>query len=138
MSRPISCKRAAQRSTSSAKRVLQAPLGLDLLEQRDGGRLDAVRLHRVDVIAPLHGAHAAHARILVGEAAHEVVEQSLAHRAFGDAYAIDAEVLDDLQQDRETGRKHRRALRIDVLEIEIVHMPRGDHALGEAAQIVEQ
>ena len=92
----------------------------------------------VDVIALLHGAHAAHARIFIGESAHEVVEQSLAHRALGDAYAIDAEVLDDLQQDRQTGRKHRRALGIDVLEIEIVHMTRRDHALGQAAQVVER
>ena len=138
MSRPVSCSRAAQRSTDSASGSSSPHSDSTCCEQRDRGRLDAVGLQRVDVIALLHGAHAAHARILVGEAAHQIVEQSLAHRALGHAHAIDAEVLDHFQQDRETRRKHRRALGIDVREIEIVDVPGRDHALGEAAQIVER
>jgi hypothetical protein len=53
------------------------------------------------VIAHLHRAHAAHARVLVGESAHEVVQQALAHRALGHPHPIDAEALDDLPEDRE-------------------------------------
>jgi hypothetical protein len=49
------------------------------------------------VVALFHGAHAAHARILVGEAAHQVVQQPLAHGAFRHAHPVDAEVLDDFQ-----------------------------------------
>ena len=120
------------------ERILEPPFRLHLLQQMHGGGFDAVGLQRIDVIALLHGAHAAHARILVGEAAHEVVQQSLAHRAFRDADAVDAEVLDDFQEDRETRRKHRRALGIDVLEIQIIDVPGRDHPLGEAAQMIER
>ena len=61
----------------------------------------------------------------------QIVKQSLAHRAFGDAHAIDAEVLDEFQQYRETRRKHRRALGVDVLEIEVIDVSGRDHALGQ-------
>ncbi len=90
------------------------------------------------MVALFHGAHAAHARILVGEAPHEVVQQPFAHGAFGLAHPIDAEVLDDFQQNRQPGGKHRGALGIHVLQIEFIHMARGDHPLGERAQIVER
>jgi hypothetical protein len=120
------------------QRILEAPFGLDLLEQRTAVASTRSACSAVDVVALLHGAHAAHARILVGEAPHEVVQQSLAHRAFGHAHPVDAEVLDDFQQDGQTRRKHRRALGVHVRQIEVIDVTRGDHALGEAAQVVER
>src|ERR1700753_4115911 len=89
------------------------------------------------MVALLHRAHAAYARILIGEAAHEVVQETLAHRALRDPDAIHAEVLDDLQQNRESGGKYRRALGVDVLEIEVVDVACRYDTLGEAAQIIE-
>jgi hypothetical protein len=53
--------------------VFQSPGVFDLLQQRHRGRFDAVSLHFVDVVALLHGAHAAHARIFIGESSHEIV-----------------------------------------------------------------
>ena len=96
------------------QRIFQSPLGFNLFEQGDRGHLDAFCLGDVDVIAFLHGAHAAHARILVGEPPHEIVEQSFAHRALGYANPIDAEVLDHFQEDREARGKHRRALGVNL------------------------
>ena len=89
------------------------------------------------MVALLHGAHAAHARILVREAPHQVVQQALAHGAFRLANPVDAEVLDDFQENRQPGGKHRGALGIHVLEIEFIHVPRRDHPFGERAQIIE-
>ncbi len=114
MSSPVSCSRAAQRSTDSASGIFQTPIRLYLLEQADCGGLDAVGLQLVDVVALFHRPHAAHARILVGEAAHEIVKQPFAHRALGHAHPIDAEVFNDLQQDRQSRREHRRTLRVHI------------------------
>ena len=138
MSSPLSCSRAAHRSIDSASGVLEPPLRLDLLQQAYGGGFDAVGLQRVDVVALLHGADAAHPGILVGESAHQIVKQSLAHRAFGDAHAVDAEILDNFQEYRETRRKHRRTRGVDVLEIEVIDVSRRDHALGQRSQMIER
>ena len=86
------------------QRVFQSPVGFDLFQQLHGGRFDAVRLHGIDVIAQFHGAHAAHPGVLVGESPHQVVQQPLAHGAFRDPDPVDAEVVDDFQQDREAAR----------------------------------
>src|SRR5208337_2655840 len=91
---------------------------------------------RIDVVAFLHGAHAAYTRIFVGEAAHEVVQQPLAHRTLGDADSIDAEVLDDFQQDGEAAGKHGRALGIHVGQVEIIDVAGGNDPVGETAQII--
>ena len=109
-----------------------------MLEQAHGRGLDAIRLQLVDVVALFHRAHAANARIFVGEAAHEIVEQSLAHRAFGHAHTVDAEVLDHFQQYRQSRGKHRRALCVHVRQIQFIDMSRGDDALGESVQVVER
>ena len=97
MSRPVSCSRAAQRSTDSASGS-SSPQSDSTCSSRStavASTRSACRL--VDVVAHFHGAHAAHARILVGESAHQVVEQPFAHGAFGHADTIDAEILDHLQ-----------------------------------------
>ena len=138
MSRPVSCSRAAQRSINSASGSSRPHSDSTCSSSADRRGFDAIGLLRIDVVALLHGAHAAHARVLVGEAAHEVVQQSLAHGAFGHPDPVDAEVLDDLQQDREPRGKHRRALGIHVLEIQLIDVTRGDDALGEQPQVVER
>ena len=137
MSSPVSCSRAAQRSADLGERVLESPFGLDLLEQRDGGRFDAVGLQRVDVVALLHRAHAAHARVLVGEAAHHVVQQALAHRALGDAHAARCPRLSTISSRiASPAGKHRRALRVDVRQLQLVDVAGGEHPLGELLQIL--
>ena len=119
------------------QRVLQTPLGLDLLEQGHRRRFDAAGLNFIDVVAFLHGAHAAHARIFIGESSHQVVQQPFAHGTLGLADPVDAEVFDDFEENRHAGWKHRGALGVHILEIELIHMTRRDHALGERAQVVE-
>ena len=113
------------------QRVFQAPFGLDLFQEpvRRWTRRDRPEL--IDVVALFHGAHAAHARILVREAAHQVVEQSLPHGAFGHANPVDAEVFDHLHHDRQAGRKYRRPLGVHFRKIELVHVSRGDHPFGQ-------
>ena len=69
------------------ERLVQLPLAGRLPQEIQRRRFDALGLRRVDVIALLHRAHAALARVFVGEAADQVVQQTLAHRAVRDAHA---------------------------------------------------
>ena len=64
--------------------VRELPAASDLLEQRRGRGFDARRLLQVDVVAPLHRANRALARVLVVQAAEHVVQQTLAQRAAAD------------------------------------------------------
>jgi len=87
------------------ERILETPIGFHLFEQATTVASDAISLLRIDVVALLHGPDAAHPRILVGEAAHHVVQQALAHGPLGDTECGRSPVLDDLQQDGETAGK---------------------------------
>ena len=137
MSRPdlVQPRRPAQHGFR--ERIFQPPIRFDLLEQGDHRRFNPIRLDAVDVIAHFHGAHAAHPGIFIGEAAHQIVQQALAHGALGHPDAVYAEVLDDFQQYGQSGRKHRRALGIHVRQVELVHMAGRDHPLGEQPQVVQ-
>ena len=120
------------------QRIFQPPVGFDLFEQAHRRGLDPLRLALIDVIALSHGAHAALARIFIGEAAHEVVQQPFAHGTLGDAHPVDAETLDHLEQNGEAGRKHRCALRIHFRQIQFIDMAGGNHPLRQAVEILER
>ena len=90
--------------------IVQRPFGLGLAQEVQCRRLHSRGLRQIDVIAPLHGAHAAHARILVGEAPDQVIKQAFAQRPFGGLHRLDVEHGENLRQDRHAARKHRQAL----------------------------
>ena len=73
------------------ERLLQAPVLAHRLQKGNRRRLDAVRLGCIDVVPGLHRAHAARARILVGETAEQVVQQALAQGALGHPHRLDLE-----------------------------------------------
>ena len=64
----------------------------------------------IDVVTLLHAAHGALARILVGVAAQQVVEQALAHRAVRHAHGLDAELLEDLRENRHAAGERQLAI----------------------------
>src|SRR5579883_510869 len=111
---------------------LQPPGIAGLLEEIQGRRLHPLGLREVDVIALLHAAHGAVARVLVRITAHHVVEQSLAHGPIGDPHLLEAEPREDLRQDGDAAGKDRPAILGQGGELELAHVPRLDQ-VGDGA-----
>jgi hypothetical protein len=87
------------------QRILEPPRMAHLREELKRGRLHALRLRKIHVIALLHRVHRALARILIREAAEHVVEQPLAHGALGDAHLLDSQYLKDFGENRRAARE---------------------------------
>ena len=68
------------------------------------------------MVALLHRAHGAVARILVRVAAHHVVQQALAHRAFGPAHLLDLQLREDLGEDGHATGEHRAPVLGDAFQ----------------------
>jgi hypothetical protein len=76
------------------------------------------------VVALLHGAHGALARILVRVASDHVVEQALAHGALRPAHLLDAKLRKDLGQDRHAAGKHGTPVIGDAFQRDCANAPR--------------
>ena len=87
------------------RRIRQRPGLLHLRQEIDRRGFDTFCLDEIDVVALLHAAHRALARIFVGVPAQQVVEQAFAHRAIRHAHGFDAELLEHLGQDRHAARR---------------------------------
>ncbi len=81
--------------------------------------LDALGLREIDVVALLHAAHGALARVLVRVAAQQVVEQAFAHGAIGHLHALDAELLEHLGEDGHTAGERQLPFIRDRVELEV-------------------
>ena len=114
------------------ERLLQLPGLARLLEEVAYRRLDPFRLCHIDVVALLHGAHRALARILAAEATEHVVQQPLAHGSFGDLHLLDLELREHFREDRQTPGEHRAAILGDRLELQLAHVARLDAVLDGA------
>ena len=97
------------------ERILEPPRLAHLRQKLEHGRLHALGLREVDVIALLHRAHGALARIFIREPSEHVVEQPFAHRAFGDAHLSDPQHLKDFRENRGAAGKNRAPILGDCL-----------------------
>jgi hypothetical protein len=88
-------------------------------------------LLEVDVIAALHRAYRALARILVLQAAQHVVEQPFAQRAGADLQTLDFQRAQDLGENRHTARENGCALRSQAGQVQMLHMLRLDHLIDD-------
>ena len=108
----------------------ERPVLAHLPQERESGLLHAVGLRHVDVEAGFHGPHATHARILVGQAAEQVVEQPLAQRPVRDSQGFDAEHVEDLNEDGQPARDDLETLGCEPGQLEPGDVP-GPQALLE-------
>ncbi len=108
----------------------ECPVVAHLPQEGERGFFHAVGLRHVDVEAGFHGTHAAHARILVGQAPDQVVEQPLAQRSVRDTQVLDAQHVEDLDQDGEAARDDLEALGREPGQLEPGDVP-GPQALLE-------
>ena len=92
------------------ERILEPPRVAHLRQKLEHARLHALRLRKIHVIALLHRAHRAFARILIREAAQHVVEKPLAHGAVGDAHLLDRQHLKYFGEDRGAAGKYCTAI----------------------------
>ena len=114
------------------ERFLELPGLARLFQKVACARLDALGLLGVHVVALLHGAHGALARILALVAAEHVVEQALAHRPVGDLHLLHVEDAEDFREDGKSAREHRAAILGDGLEIQFARVS-GLHAVLDRA-----
>ena len=98
------------------RRPLKHQLGVFLLEVPALGHLpekcqcrglDALGLRNIDVIAPLHRTHGALARVLIGQSADHVIQNTVAQGALRHAQVLDAERIEELGQDHHPPGKYR-------------------------------
>ena len=80
------------------------------------------------MVALLHGAHRAVARILVPKTAEHVVQEALAHRAVRDAHFLHPQHAEHFRKDRESPGEYRPAILGDGFECEFAGVA-GIHAV---------
>ena len=93
-----------------------------LLQEIERRRLHSLGLREVDVIALLHAAHGAIARVLIRVAADHVIEQPLAHGAVGDPHLLEIQSREDLREDGEAAGKDRPAILGQRRELQLAHV----------------
>ena len=88
------------------------------------------------MVALLHAAHGALARILIGVAAQEVVEQAFAHRAIRHAHGLDAELLEHLGEDRDAAGERQLAIVGDRIQLQIADVLEFAELVNDAFQAI--
>ena len=82
------------------------------------------------MIALLHAAHRAFARIFIGVSAQQVEEQALAHRAIRHAHGLDAELLEHFSEDRHAAGERQLALIGDRIQLQVADVLESHRARG--------
>jgi hypothetical protein len=108
------------------------------VEAVQGDALDAAGLAHVDVVARAELADRLVAGVLVADAAEEVVEEALAHRAAGGRHLLDAEALEQREEDGDAAGQHAGAVGLDAGDRgDLGGAAGGDQGLLELAQAGE-
>ena len=118
------------------RRIRERPGFFHLRQEIDRGGFDALRLDEIDVVALLHAADRALARIFIGVPAQEVVEQTFAHRAIGHAHGFDAELLEHFGQDRHAPGERKLAIFRDRIELQVADVLEPAEFMNDAFEAV--
>ena len=116
------------------KRLVELPSVAHFSQKVQHGLLDALSLRQIDVIARLHGAHAALACVFVGETPDHVVQQPVAHCAVSNLHALDAQHFKNFGQNRDTAWKHRATLVCHCSEWNVFDMSCRHHGIEHQLQ----
>ncbi len=114
---------------------IQLPLVGDLLREVGGELADAFGLLGVDQVTALQVADGADADILLHRQMQHAVNQAFTQCPAGQHHALDAQLLEDGQQNGQAAREHQRALQRQPFDLQLFQLAALNGALFQLAQL---